>query len=121
MMKKTSFLISTARGGIHDEAALIDALHHGEIAGAGVDVFLKEPPPADHPLLMLDTVVATPHIAGLTVEARQGMAQSAARQWIALLDGRAPFNVVNAAAWARYCERFEALFGQRPVDAGSDG
>ena len=69
-MKKTAFLINTSRGAVIDEAALIDALRRGEIAGAGIDVFLSEPIAKDHPYFeMKDRVVITPHIAGATWDA----------------------------------------------------
>src|SRR5262249_44669217 len=68
-MKPTAFFINTARGGIHKEDDLVAALAAKRIAGAGVDVFLKEPPPPDHPLLAFANVIASPHIAGVTHEA----------------------------------------------------
>lgn len=64
-MKRSSFLINTSRGGVIDDDALYQALKNNEIAGAGLDVFEKEPVPADHPLLKLDNVVFTPHIGGM--------------------------------------------------------
>lgn len=63
-MKKTAYVINTARGGEIDEEALVWALESGEIAGAGLDVFVEEPVPFDHPLLRLDNVVLSPHIGG---------------------------------------------------------
>lgn len=64
MMKSTAFVINTARGGEIDEEALVNALKTGQIAGAGLDVFVEEPVPYDHPLLSLDNVVTSPHIGG---------------------------------------------------------
>src|SRR6202522_4348511 len=70
LMHPHAYFITTARGFIHDEAALDKVLHDKKIAGAGLDVWEKEPPPASHPLMKYDTVMVTPHMAGVTVEAR---------------------------------------------------
>lgn len=69
VMKETAYLINTARGPIVDEKALIEVLENRKIAGAGIDVFAQEPLPSDHPLLVLDNVILTPHIAFKTQEA----------------------------------------------------
>jgi D-3-phosphoglycerate dehydrogenase len=114
-MKPGAFFVSAARGGVHDEAALRDALVEGRLAGAGLDVFEREPPPPDHPLLALDSVIATPHIAGITVEAARELARAAAEQWLAIFSGAVPARLVNPAAWPRYCERFEKRLGFRPA------
>lgn len=113
-MKRSAFFINTARGGIHDEDALAAALGAKHIAGAGVDVFLKEPPPASHPLLAFDNVIASPHIAGVTHEAMHEMARAAAEQWIGLFAGEVPPRLVNPEVWPTYCDRFEAELGFRP-------
>jgi D-3-phosphoglycerate dehydrogenase len=113
-MKDTAVLITTARGRVHDEAALYDALLNGWIAGAGLDVFHDEPPRADNPLLSLDNVVATPHTAGITVEAGHDLATATASQWRLIFDGRVPPRLINPDVWPRYCERFEDLLGFRP-------
>ena len=68
LMKPTAVLVNTARGSILDEAALYEALKAGRIAGAGLDVYAREPLPADSPLLTLDNCVLTPHVASQTVE-----------------------------------------------------
>lgn len=113
-MKPTAYFIQTARGGIHDEAALAEALAGNRIAGAGIDVFLKEPPPLDHPLLGLDNVIVTPHTAGITEEALHEMARAAAEQWIAIFAGHVPPRLVNPEAWPLYSRRFAAAFGFAP-------
>lgn len=114
-MKPTAFFISTARGGIHKEDDLAEALDAGRIAGAGVDVFLEEPPPMTHPLFRCANVVATPHVGGVTDEALHITAASAARQWIDIFDGKVPEGLVNPAAWPRYSDRFERILGFRPA------
>lgn len=94
-MKRTAYLINTARGPVVDTNALIKALREGWIAGAALDVFEQEPLPPDHPLTKLDNVVLTPHIASATIEARQRMAELAARNLIAVLKGEMPPALVN--------------------------
>ena len=64
LMKKTAYLINTARAGLVEQEALVSALQNAQIAGAGLDVFHDEPLPADSPLLKLDNVTLTPHLAG---------------------------------------------------------
>ena len=114
-MKPTAFFLNTARGGIHEEDALAQALGQGQLAGAGLDVFLIEPPPADHPLLAFDTVIASPHIAGVTHEAMHEMARAAAEQWVEIFAGQVPPRLVNPEAWPRYTERFAEQLGFRPA------
>ena len=116
LMKPTAYFISTARGGIHKEDELAEALERKLIAGAGLDVFWEEPPPLDHPLLRFDNVIATPHHAGITDEARHAMAEAAALQWIEIFAGRRPPRLVNPEAWPRYAERFERILGARVQD-----
>ena len=110
-----AIIISTARGGIIDEPALVDALRAGKVAGAGLDVWEREPPPADHPLLAFDTVIASPHTAGVTVDSREAMARYAATQLIDLLDGRPPARPVNPEVSDHYRRRFADILG-RPAD-----
>jgi D-3-phosphoglycerate dehydrogenase len=110
-MKKGAIFISTARGGIHDEAALADALRSGHLAGAGLDVWDQEPPPRDHPLLALDNVFATFHTAGVTHEARRNVAGIAAEQIVALLAGERPPRLVNPEVWPAYEQRRARILG----------
>ncbi|MCX6898911.1 MAG: D-2-hydroxyacid dehydrogenase [Verrucomicrobia bacterium] len=95
-MKRTAFLINTARGGLVNEADLADALNHDRLAGAGLDVLSVEPPPADNPLLRAKNCVITPHIAWATRDARARLMQVAADNLRVWLRGQ-PQNVVNAA------------------------
>lgn len=100
MMKKTAFLINTARGPIIDETALIKALRRGDIAGAGLDVYECEPMIACNAkdmveLHRLPNVVLTPHTASATIEARQAMSRTAGENILAFLDGKQPANAVK--------------------------
>ena len=79
LMKKTAIIVNTARGGLIDEAALVDALDNGRLAGAGLDVFNDEPPSSDNPLLHCDRAVLSPHNAGLTAPCARRMAIAAAQ------------------------------------------
>jgi D-3-phosphoglycerate dehydrogenase len=95
-MKPTARVINVARGGIIDEEALAAAIRDGEIAGAAVDVFTKEPPPADHPLLQVPGVLVTPHLGASTLEAQINVAYDVADQIVAVLSGGAARYAVNA-------------------------
>ncbi|WP_089401383.1 hydroxyacid dehydrogenase [Noviherbaspirillum humi] len=105
-MRPGALFITTARGGIHDEAALFDALKSGHLAGAGLDVWDFEPPPADHPLLSLPNVVASHHTAGVSHEARYNIAKVAAEQILEVLDGERPARLINPEVWPVYAKRF---------------
>ena len=114
LMQPHAYFITTARGFIHDERALAEALRSKQIAGAGIDVWDKEPPPPDHPLLQFDNVIASPHTAGVTREARANMGRIAAEQLIMTLDGKRPPRIVNPQVWPAYAKRFEQTFGFAP-------
>src|SRR5882762_1328512 len=79
-MKQGVRIINCARGGLVDESALYDAIKSGTVAGAALDVFAQEPPAPDHPLLLLDEVIATPHLGASTAEAQEGVAFTVAEQ-----------------------------------------
>ena len=94
-MKRSAFLINTARGRLVNEADLVEAIKSKQIAGAGIDVFEQEPP-GDHPLFHLENVVVTPHAAGVDLQSRDDMALSAAQAVIDLSRGQWPAEkVVN--------------------------
>jgi D-3-phosphoglycerate dehydrogenase len=90
LMKPGSVLINTARGGLVNETDLWAALESGHLAGAGLDVLASEPPPPDHPLLLLKTVVVTPHIASFDTQGVEDMSLGAARNIVDILAGRWP-------------------------------
>ena len=95
MMKKTSILVNTARGGIINEQDLIWALTNKEIYGAGIDVYEQEPPSIDNPLFKLDNIILTPHIAGLTLECRKRMAVETCENVLYYLSDRSKLNKKN--------------------------
>jgi D-3-phosphoglycerate dehydrogenase len=117
LMRPHAYFITTSRGFIHDEAALADALRNKKTAGAGLDVWTKEPPPPDHPLLQFDNVLVSPHTAGVTKEARMNMGRIAAEQLLDALDGKHPPRIVNPEVWPAYVRRFERAFGFAPEAA----
>ena len=94
-MKPTAFLINTSRGPVVDEAALIKALQEKRIAGAGLDVFEKEPIDLENPLLKMENVVTLPHVGSATEATRQAMVDLAADNILAVLQGKPPLTPVN--------------------------
>ena len=114
LMQPHAYFITTARGFIHDEAALFEVLRDKRIAGAGLDVWDREPPAPDHPLLQFDNVLASPHTAGVTREARANMGRIAAEQMLDTLDGKRPTRLINPEVWPTYAGRFERTFGFAP-------
>ena len=111
-MKRGAIFITTSRGGIHDEQALIQALQSGHLSAAGVDVWDREPPPLDHPLLSLDQVYATFHTAGVTHEARRNVGRMGAEQlieWKHTL--QMPPRCANPQAWSAHLARRHKVLG----------
>jgi D-3-phosphoglycerate dehydrogenase len=105
LMKPHAFLINTSRGALIDEAALAAALRDRVIGAAGLDVFQREPLPSDSPLLALNNVMLSPHIAGSTQQALERTAVVAAEQVVAVLAGREPAHLVNREAWPMLAAR----------------
>ena len=97
LMKQDAFLINAARGPLIDEAALYAALRAGTIAGAGLDVMIDNSPPHDHPLLSLDNIIITPHVAFFSQESTLELEQRAAAEVVSVMQGRMPDNLVNPA------------------------
>jgi D-3-phosphoglycerate dehydrogenase len=98
-MKPGAYLINTARGGLVDERALIEALESGHLHGAGLDVFEHEPPNPSSPLLHRDDVIATPHIAGGTAASKGRLWSVAITQALQVLRGERPSHLVNPEVW----------------------
>ena len=94
-MKPTAVLVNTSRGDVVDEPALVELLQQGRIAGAGLDVYAHEPPPEDHPLYKLETVVLSPHVAALTEEVSTKVALASAQAVLDFADGKTPKDVYN--------------------------
>ena len=94
-MKPTAVLVNTARSGLVDERALVDALVRGKIMGAAIDVFDQEPLPPDHPFTALDNVTISPHLAGSTVDAFRNSPKLMAGHLRRMLTGESPLPVVN--------------------------
>jgi D-3-phosphoglycerate dehydrogenase len=95
-MKPGALLINAARGGLVDEAAVVEALKTEHLGGAAFDVYETEPPASDHPLLGLDQVILTPHLGASTTEAQDNVAVAVAHQIIALLTKGTVENAINA-------------------------
>lgn len=104
-LKSGAWLINVGRGAVVEEAALIDALRERRIGGAMLDVYEHYRLEPGHPLLALDNVVLTPHLAGMTRESRARMGVLAAQDTLRMLAGDAPRHFVNPEVWSRFRER----------------
>ncbi len=102
LMRPGSFLVNVSRGAIVDEDALVEALRSGHLAGAGVDVYDPEPPPADHPLFSLPNAVCTMHIGSYTSAGLMKMQVQICEQVAMALRGERPTNLVNAEVWGQH-------------------
>ena len=94
-MKSSSFLVNTSRGAVVDEKALYEALREGQIAGAALDVLEEEPPGKDSPLLKLDNVIFTPHVAWYSESSLKELRAKAATDLVRVLEGKTPQGFVN--------------------------
>ena len=122
-MKKGVRIINCARGGIVDEEALVAAINEGKVDGAAIDVFVKEPPPPDDPLLKLDQVIFTPHLGAATTEAQLNVAIAIAHQVVNYLTRGVIQDAVNVPSigpellevlgpYLTLCEKLGSLQGQ---------
>lgn len=109
-MRPGALFVTTARGSIHDEAALLAALESGHLAGAGLDVWAQEPPDPAHPLLGRPDVIATQHTAGVTRESRSNIARIAAEAFIQAAHGALPPRQINSGVGDRFKARWAAAF-----------
>ena len=99
LMKPGAYLVNAARGPLIDEAALLNALESGHLAGAGLDVFDPEPPSPDNPLLHREDVIATPHVASATLATKDRMWRDSIKQALQVLRGERPPHLVNPDVW----------------------
>lgn len=100
-MKDGAVFVNTSRGKVQDERALFEALTRGKLGAAGLDVWEQEPVPADHPLLNLDTVVCTSHVAGVSQTANRNMATQVASEILRVLRGEKPKALGNPDLWPK--------------------
>ncbi|MDQ2886072.1 MAG: hydroxyacid dehydrogenase [Chloroflexota bacterium] len=101
LMPRGSYLINVARGTLVDTDALLAALGSGQLAGAGLDVFEPEPPPADHPLFSLPNTICTPHIGSYTSASVERMQVMVCEEIAQALRGERPKDLVNSAVWGQ--------------------
>jgi len=110
MMKKTAIIVNTARGGVINNAALINALNNKSIAGAALDNHETEPIKQDNPILKCDNVIITPHVAGFSFEALERIAMQAAINCLNALNGKKPDFIFNPDVYDRW---YEENFGEK--------
>jgi phosphoglycerate dehydrogenase-like enzyme len=108
-MKPGAVFINTARGGLVDDAALLDALESGRLFGAGLDVTSPEPLPVGHPLLGRDDVVVTPHVASATADGKARIFRAAFQGAMDVVEGRRPEHLVNPEVWGRASAPFAGV------------
>jgi len=99
LMTNGVFIVNTARGGLVDHSALLEALRSGKVRAAGLDVTDPEPLPLEHPLLEHDNVLVTPHVASATTAGRRRIFAMAIDQVLAGLSGTEPSNILNPEVW----------------------
>jgi D-3-phosphoglycerate dehydrogenase / 2-oxoglutarate reductase len=120
LMRPGSVLVQAARGGVVDEGALVEALRGGPLAGAGIDVFGEEPPPADHPLFWVENAVLSPHTAASTRQAMRRMGLDAARGILDILGGADALSPPAGASWQVVNPGFGEAEEREGGAAGSD-
>lgn len=101
LMKKGAIFVNTSRGPVQQERALFEALTRGHLAAAGLDVFEEEPTSPDNPLLNLDNVVVSSHVAGVTAEAHRTASLQVTSEMLRVLRGERPHVLANPDVWAR--------------------
>jgi D-3-phosphoglycerate dehydrogenase len=105
LLRRGAILVNTSRGPVHDERAVFEALATGHLAAAGLDVFEEEPSPVDNPIFGLPTVVVSPHVAGVTVQATRAVSLQVASEMLRVLRGERPEVLVNPEVWPRLGQR----------------
>ena len=108
-MKKGSYFVTTSRGSIHNEEDLNVVINKGHLAGAGLDVWDKEPPDASNHLLKHKNVIATPHIAGVTKDSRNKMSEFVAKQLLNIMSGGEPERPVNTSVLEVFKNKFKEI------------
>jgi D-3-phosphoglycerate dehydrogenase len=101
LMKRGAIFVNTSRGGVQQERALFEALVKGQLAAAGLDVFEQEPTPRDNPLLNLDNVMVSSHVAGVTGEATHTATLQVTSEMLRALRGERPHVLANPDVWPR--------------------